>query len=269
MSQVTKYTPPESAAATAPQADPMIAMIERIALDPKIPLDRLEKMLDMKERLEDRAREAADREAQRAYHVAMAACQANIPVVVKNKANNHTSSRYADLAAIEAQAMPIIHAHGFSVSFQPGGANKTGDHIILWEIGHSGGFTRSGSAVIPLDGTGMKDGTNKTDTQAFGSTMSYGRRYLLCMLFNISTGDDTDGNAAKRPDTISADQFIILRDKLEEANMDQRKLFLSFGAKTPDLETLEEFPAKHFDQAVLRIDNFIRAKAATQKEEAK
>ena len=29
---------------------PMISMIERIAMDPNIPLDRLEKMLDMKER---------------------------------------------------------------------------------------------------------------------------------------------------------------------------------------------------------------------------
>ncbi|MCY1292710.1 hypothetical protein D9M70_419460 [compost metagenome] len=36
---------------------PMVAMIERIAMDPNIPIDRLEKMLAMKERMEDRNRE--------------------------------------------------------------------------------------------------------------------------------------------------------------------------------------------------------------------
>ncbi|MBX8785467.1 ERF family protein, partial [Ochrobactrum sp. GRS2] len=79
---------------------PMISMIERIAMDPNIPLDRLEKMLDMKERMEDRAREDEERQAKKAYFAAMSKCQSELPVVIKNRGNDHTKSRYADLAAI-------------------------------------------------------------------------------------------------------------------------------------------------------------------------
>lgn len=103
---------------------PMISMIERIAMDPNIPLDRLEKMLDMKERMEDRAREDEERQAKKAYFAAMSKCQAELPVVTKTRRNSHTNSTYADLAAIEDQAMPIIHKHGFAVSFQPDGYNE-------------------------------------------------------------------------------------------------------------------------------------------------
>ena len=71
------------------QDAPMVAMIERIAMDPNIPIDRLEKMLAMKERMEDRNREMAreDREyeAKTCYFSAMSLCQAELPVVVKNR----------------------------------------------------------------------------------------------------------------------------------------------------------------------------------------
>ena len=38
---------------------PMVAMIERIAMDPSIPIDRLEQMLAMKERMDAKAAEKA------------------------------------------------------------------------------------------------------------------------------------------------------------------------------------------------------------------
>ena len=42
----------------------------------------------------------------------------------------------------------------------------------------------------------MKGTQNKTATHAFGSTMSYGRRYLKLMIFDVATTDEDDGNAA-------------------------------------------------------------------------
>jgi hypothetical protein len=43
--------------------------------------------------------------------------------------------------------------------------------------------------------TGPKGNQNKTATHGFGSTMSYGRRYLICLIFNITlTNEDQDGN---------------------------------------------------------------------------
>ncbi|WP_426126263.1 ERF family protein [Pararhizobium sp. PWRC1-1] len=229
---------------------PMVAMFERVLMDPNVPMDRLEKLLEMKYQDEDRQREQLrqDREyeAKTAYFAAMSACQKELPVVVKNRRNSHTNSNYADLAAIEEQAMPVIYAHGFGVSFQPDGYNELGELLIKWEISHAGGYVRNGIGAIPVDGAGAKGGVNKTGTQAFGSTATYGRRYLLCMLFNISTGDDRDGNRPKEPaGTITEEQVITLRDLIEAANADMAR-FLRMGK----VERLEDIAAADYAGAV-------------------
>jgi hypothetical protein len=235
---------------------PMVAMIERIAMDPNIPIDRLEKMLAMKERMEDRNREMTreDREyaSKTAYFAAMSACQAELPVVVKNRRNTHTKSNYADLAAIEEQAMPVIYKHGFGVSFQPDGYNDIGELLIKWEISHAGGFVRNGIGAIPVDGAGSQGKVNKTGTQAFGSTATYGRRYLLCMLFNISTGDDKDGNAPPNSDdeTISQEQILEVRKAIEETASDIAKFCAFFK-----IDALPDLPAREFDRAISMILN--------------
>lgn len=248
MNAVVQREPQDSKIIPATDA-PMVAMIERIVMDPSIPIDRLEQMLAMKERMEDRAREDGERQAKKAYFAAMSKCQAELPVVVKRRKNTHTNSTYADLAAIEEQAMPVIHAHGFSVSFQPDGYNDKGELRIKWEIAHDEGHSRDGVGEIPVDGAGSQGKVNKTGTQAFGSTATYGRRYLLCMLFNISTGDDRDGN---RPEDqggpISAEQADTLRKLIEDNSRDIVKFCNYFR-----IEAIPDLPAKEFASAITAL----------------
>ncbi|MHC2481605.1 ERF family protein [Rhizobium leguminosarum] len=235
---------------------PMVAMIERIAMDPNIPIDRLEKMLAMKERMEDRAREDAERQARKAFFAAMSLCQKELPVVIKRSRNTHTNSNYADLAAIEEQAMPIIHDHGFAVSFQPDGYNDKGELRILWEVSHAEGHARSGVGEIPVDAAGAQGKVNKTGTQAFGSTATYGRRYLLCMIFNISTGDDRDGNKvpAREPEKISKEQAGVILTLLDETDSDIEQ-FCRMGK----IDAVPDMLAVDFDDAV-RLLNQKKAK---------
>ncbi|MDH2092680.1 ERF family protein [Rhizobium pusense] len=231
---------------------PMVAMIERIVMDPNIPIDRLERMLEMKERMEDRAREDAEREARKAYYAAMSRCQKALPVVTKTKRNDHTKSNYADLAAIEDQAMPIIHDFGFGVTFQPAGYNDKGELQIKWTISHEAGHSESDIAGIPVDGAGSQGKVNKTGTQAFGSTATYGRRYLLCMLFNISTGDDRDGNrppVVEEPERITPEQVKIILQLIEESQADVQK-FCSMG----NLEAVPDMLAVDFNDAVQMLE---------------
>jgi len=248
---------------------PMVAMIERLAMDPTVPIERLEKMLEMKYQIEDRRRdqhrEDREYEAKTAYFAAMSACQKELPVVTKNRRNSHTNSNYADLAAIEDQAMPIIYDHGFGVSFQPDGYNAEGELLIKWEISHEGGYVRNGTGAIPVDGAGAKGGVNKTGTQAFGSTATYGRRYLLCMLFNISTGDDRDGN---RPPpkgdagTITADQVAEIRGLLNKAEFEIDK-----ACELWKINALAEIPPANFKEVVASLHRRI-AVIAKKKESA-
>lgn len=244
-------------------ADPMVSMIERVVLDPNASIEKLQKMLEMRERIEDRAREEADRQKRTAYFRAMAECQKDLPVVVRNRKNDHTRSSYADLAAIETQAMPVIHDHGFTVSFQPAGMAQ-GCLRIKWTVAHNDGHWETDVAEVPIDAAGAKGGVNKTDTQAFGSTATYARRYLLCMLFNISTGDDNDGNARKQPEgTISADQFRELRDLIDKAGANEGQFLGVYG-----VTEAYDLPAKMFDPAKTILQQRIAKKAAEAKPDA-
>ncbi|WP_420010620.1 ERF family protein [Tateyamaria sp.] len=228
-------------------ADPMVSMIERIALDPNADLDKLERMLAMKERLD------ADRRQQE-FSAALSACQAEIPTVLKNKNNEQTRSKYADLASIYQAAKPVVAAHGLSFSTFPAPCEREGFQGIRWTLRHEGGHIEEGVAEVPIDDKGMKGTVNKTATHAFGSTASYGRRYLFCMIFDIATGDDTDGNVPRSIEPITADQFIILRDLIEGTNTDEVKFHLAYGHRNPETADLHEFPARFFEKAKYQLE---------------
>lgn len=214
-------------------SDPMVSMIERVVMDPNADLDKLERMLAMKERMDAEA-------ARRAFSDAMAACQAEILPVAKNRNNDQTRSKYADLAAIYAACKPIIARHGFSFSTFPASAQNAGMMGVRWTLRHQLGHEESDVAEIPIDDKGMKGTANKTQTHAFGSTASYARRYLFCMIFDVATGDDNDGNSQK-VETISEQQYTILRDLIEKAGITE-----DIVCCAERVDVLPELPAAKF-----------------------
>jgi hypothetical protein len=244
----------EAPAQMPAQTDPMVATIEKVALDPNADIEKLERMLDMKERLDDRAREDAAREAEREFYRALAAAQTQVPVVVRTRKNSHSNYTYADLADIETQAMPIIRQHGFAVAAWSGTGAPDGHQRVHLRVSHVSGHSHEIQDDFPLDGAGLKGGQNKTAIQSKGSTTSYGRRYLLCGYFGIATADD-DGSRreASGPETISAKDAAEVSRLVEET-----------GTKLPDLltfaksESVEEIPAAKAGQ-VLQL---LRSKAA-------
>lgn len=237
-------------------ADPMVRMIEAVVMNPELPIERLEKMLDMKNKQEDRQREDQERAAKRSYFADMAACQSAMPIVSKNQANKHTKSNYADIAAVLDAATPIYTIHGFSVNFHPGGVEH--DHLIMfWTISHRDGHQESGSAKYPVDNKGVNGTVNKTGVQGLASTETYARRYLMLSLFNIATRDDNDGNAPEpESERLSEDQYRELRDLLDESGMSEAKFNLAFGHKDPENADLHLFPANLFEEAKKRLVAF-------------
>lgn len=153
---------------------------------------QLEKMMDLHQRWE------AD-EARKAYALSFAVVQSRIGTVAKTKKNEHTKSTYSDLADIVEYVKPIYTEEGFSLIFHEGKAEKD-DHIrIVADMLHRNGHKEVYYKDIPLDGAGIKGNANMTPIHGDGSATSYARRYLTCMIFNIATGDDKDGNKPKLP----------------------------------------------------------------------
>ena len=242
-------------------ADPMITTIERIALDPTADIGKLEKLLDMKERLEDRAREDVAREAEKAFIRAHAAAQSEVPLVVRTRKNTFSGYTYADLADIETQAMPVIRRHGFAITAWSGPGAPQGYQRVHLRVAHIDGHTHEICDDFPIDNSGTGGKTNKTAVQAKGSTTSYGRRYLLCGYFGIATADD-DGSRrpvsdkTAEPTTISAKDAARVRDLIEETGTDEAKFLAAARA-----DAIEEIPADQVKRLVALLERKLKEAA--------
>lgn len=183
----------QQAAPPAPASDTtaIIQVIERAAMNPDVDIDKMERLLQMQERV-------MERQAGMDYNAAMAAMQTEMPSIAeRGKTNN---GHYATLEDIVDTVRPVMQKHGFAVSFRV----KTMERgiEITGVLMHKGGHREETTMLLPADTSG-----NKNAVQAFGSSTSYGKRYVLCALLNITTrGEDDDGNSAAPTKTVTAFQ---------------------------------------------------------------
>lgn len=217
---------------------PMVQMIERIAMDPSVPIDRLEKMLDMKERMDVQ-------EAERAFNAAFASASAEFPSIPMN-GRGHNSKPYALLKDIISHTRPILSKHGLSLSWDTEVTDKV---KVTACLRHIAGHSAKTAIVLPLDTSGSKNGV-----QAVGSSQAYGQRYTGQAILGLSLGDDTDDDGkAAGGDRITPEQFTALRDLIEQAEADEGKLLAHFK-----VEHLGELPATKYGTA----DAMLRKKIA-------
>lgn len=156
----------------------VLSMIERLACDPSSDMSKFEKLLDMQERV-------LNRNAKQAFMADLAAMQSELPrVSEKGKSNN---GKYALLEDINDTVRPAMKKYGFAVSFR---INQTDPKFVnvTGILAHKQGHSEETSMSLPVDTSGSKNAT-----QSVGSTVSYGKRYVICALLNISTGDDSNG----------------------------------------------------------------------------
>ncbi len=186
-----------------------------------IDVDSMRQLLDMH-------REEEDRQAKRALNAALAAFQAECPVIIKRKsAGNY---RYAPLESIVGQVKRLLYAHGLSYHFD------TEDHddgiTITCTITHVDGGTHSSKARMPF--AELRGGAN--GAQKTGATITYGRRNAFCSALGIMTGDaDTDGiepaGPAQSDELISDDQADDLESLLQEVPDFNRDKFFRWVSK--------------------------------------
>ncbi len=185
-------------AAQPDESTAIISMIERAARDPAVDIDKMQRLFEMHERIESRRAETA-------FNAAMASAQAELGPVAKNVRNTHTNSKYADLDAVYDACQPIITKHGFGKSFGTRKSERGEGYVLVYcDVTHTGGFCKRYESDLPLDVAGSQGKVNKTALQAFGSTTTYGRRYMTLLIFDVVTMDDNDGNRPKQRKSSSA-----------------------------------------------------------------
>lgn len=234
MNQVAKMEAPET-----PQAPTVItpmAMIDRALTSGASP-ETLGKLMDLQERWEAS-------QAKKNFEEAMQKAQGEMRPVLMNAANDQTKSRYATYEALDSAIRPIYTRHGFTLSFNMADCPIPDQVRIVCEVA-CGGHSTYPHIDMPADGKGAKGGDVMTRTHATGAAITYGRRYLLGMIFNITTTKDDDGNGASgNPDlamAITADQFIELRDLLEESGSKESDMLAYVKAEKVENMTLGQY----------------------------
>lgn len=151
--------------------------------------------------------------AEQAFNAAMAQMQCEIPTVFQSAVNTHTNNSYATLDDINHTLKPIMQAHGFAITFKV--ESVSGAIQITGILMHRDGHREQTTMTLPAD-----LGKGRNDVQAIGSSTTYGKRYVMCALLNITTGDrDDDAQTATPPPTVTgiqARQLIGLLDKCSD-----------------------------------------------------
>ena len=160
---------------------------------------------------------------------ALAAAQAEMKNAPFDKTNPHFKSKYASLTSIRNTALPILAKHGIAVT-QPGVQLDSGTWVIR-TILSKGSETMQGDIPIIAD---------KGNAQAFGSAMTYAKRYGLSAMVCIASDEDDDGNeATKSPpntDYITIDQVKEIDAEIKRVDADKKKFLQHF--KVNDISQL-------------------------------
>lgn len=226
---------------SANESAAIFQIIERAARDPNIDIDKMQRLMEMRET-------EMTRIAKQAFNASMKAAQAEMPQVVRDAENKHTKSTYARYEAISAAMQPVVDKHGFSLSF--GTEDSPLDHHkrIICDVGHCEGYEKRFHLDLPLDSAGSQGKANKNATQAVGSTLSYGRRYLKTLIFDVAVRDEDDDGRAAHSEAISEEQLSELRSLIDATDTDISRFCRYFK-----IEALPDLPAQLFDRAVAAI----------------
>ncbi len=231
--------------------DPFIEMVERLSTNEAVDPDKLQKIVDIQ-------MQVMDRNAETEFNAAMSRVQAKLPTVYEKAFNPQTQSRYAKLEHIAAVIKPIYTSEGFSTTFSQGKPITEGYMGIDGELRHRNGYKRSNYWLeLPPDKEGIKGNVNKTDLHAAGSTFTYGRRYLTCLMFDVATGDDTDAVMETGPPEariISSKQEGQIRDMLTvlqdaDAPNSDEETFCSWAK----IDSIETMPAHKFARCMKKL----------------
>lgn len=189
----------------------LMQAIARAAADPQVDVEKMERLFAMHERMQAR-------QAEQAFAEAMKAAQAEMPMIRKDRHNTQTNSDYATLDAVNTAITPIYTRHGFSMTFGTEDSPLDGHVRVVCTVLHREGHSKAYTYDTPLDGTGIGGKVNKTATHARGSAITYGRRYLVLMIFNLTTGYDDDGNASAGYDSSDWMTAIVDASSMDDLN---------------------------------------------------
>src|SRR5215471_16065606 len=173
----------------------VMALIERVALDPSAGIQKLDHLAAMYERLKAKQAELAFNAAKGRILKKLAGIKIvkNRPVLPESDNGKQRGAveafKYAPLEEIDKHLRPLLAEEEMDLSYSDEPCDG-GGILVRGRLKHlPTGHYEDSFMPAPLDTTG-----GKSNVQAVGSTNSFLRRYVACNIFNIVVvGDDDDG----------------------------------------------------------------------------
>lgn len=194
----------KAAPAVMSDAAAIIHVIERAALNPDVDVEKMERLYAMHEK-------AMERQARMAFASALAELQPKLPVIDRNgrievPAKDNRAGHvtpYATWEDMNDAIRPVLHEHGFAISFRIGQA-QDGKITVSGVLCHREGHLEETTITLMHDSSGSKNAV-----QAVGSSVAYGKRYTAMALLNITSrapqdADDDGGRAGRSEAAIEA-----------------------------------------------------------------
>lgn len=229
------------------EGDKVLSMIDRVLNNPDLPIEKLEQMFDLYQKVQAS-------EARKAFDAAMAGAKSQIPVIKKNRKVEHETKAggtksyvHEDLGGIAEIIDPILAEYGLSYRYRVT-SNVNEPISVTCIIAHKQGHFEETTLSAGRDDSG-----NKNSHQAIGSAITYLQRYTLKAALGLAAAKDDDAQKAGA-DTISeaeVDELFALIAETQ-ANVGQFLIVAKVGMETPPetvdgiKEALGNIKAKEF-----------------------
>ena len=250
------------AATAGDNSSTVLALIERVALDPRSDVEKLDRMMAMYERLKAKEAEfeynaAKGRILKKLVGIKIVKTKSALQEMEKGKPQNgvYQTFKYAPLEEIDKHLRPLLAEENMDLSYsdepREGGGIRIRGRLKHLPSGHYEDSFMS----APLDTTG-----GKSEVQAVGSTNSFLRRYVACNIFNIVVvGDDDDGAMG----TVDEDQAKTILDLIKKAKVGPKFL------KYMKARSVEEAGSLEAAVATIAVRDYRKATSTLEEQIAK
>lgn len=144
-------------------------------------------------------REEENRQAEIEFNAALGEAQGEMLPITRDKSGDK-NIKYATLEKVSREIDPVLRKYKFSLSYGMADSPIPNHYRVTAKLS-LGAHSRDYFIDLAVDDVGPKGERNKTAVQGAGSTISYGRRYLKLMIFDLTLTNDDNNGARHREET--------------------------------------------------------------------
>jgi hypothetical protein len=174
--------------------------------------------LEVVDRILAQQREMMEYNDRARFQAALRRIQDKLKRIPKRGWNPETKSHYPLAQDVDEALNTLLQQEGMVLSFEPRPSDKV-DEVIIVGILSLEAYSKEYPLPMPADGKGAKGGGVMSRTHATGSAITYGKRYLKDMIFNLGFLEkDDDGNKAGATEPMDEKVFASHMEKIQGAD---------------------------------------------------